>query len=236
VPMGTGTDESLTVGVDNFEGIAMEGSVDGVGSGPLVDCGLGSSACPGGGGQVCLVERGNITFAEKVLNCQDGGGSAALIYNNQPGLFSGTLGGTVTTIQSVGISGDDGVTLLGRLGETAAVTTLSGGNYDYFDGTSMATPHVSGVAALVWSQDPACTNQEIRDVLASTAEDLGPAGRDNAYGFGLVQAADAAATLSCGGGTGGGGCNLLPKGASCSSNDQCCSNKCKGPSGNKTCK
>jgi len=35
---------------------------------------------------------------------------------------------------------------------------------------------------------------------------------------------------------GGGGCTLLPTGALCTSNGQCCSNRCKGPSGNKTCK
>jgi hypothetical protein len=44
------------------------------------------------------------------------------------------------------------------------------------------------VAALVWSHDPTWTNQQIRDALAATAEDLGAAGRDNAYGFGLIQA------------------------------------------------
>ena len=48
----------------------------------------------------------------------------------------------------------------------------------------------------------------IRNALAATAEDLGDAGRDNAYGFGLVQAADAVTYLDdngCGGSGGGGG-------------------------------
>jgi hypothetical protein len=60
----------------------------------------------------------------------------------------------------------------------------------------MATPHVAGVAALVWSCDPTATNVQVRDVLASTAFDLGDTGRDVYYGFGLVQAFDACNTLN----------------------------------------
>jgi serine protease len=63
-----------------------------------------------------------------------------------------------------------------------------GSGYEAWDGTSMATPHVSGVAALVWSNFPALTNADIRSALESTAEDLGVAGRDNYFGWGLVQA------------------------------------------------
>jgi serine protease len=40
-------------------------------------------------------------------------------------------------------------------------------------GTSMAAPHVSGVAALVWSAIPDATNNEVRDALIKTAQDLG---------------------------------------------------------------
>jgi serine protease len=70
-------------------------------------------------------------------------------------------------------------------------STVPGSNYAFYSGTSMATPHVSGVAALVWSRFPACTNQNIRDALAFTAQDLGTTGLDNSYGFGLVQAKNA---------------------------------------------
>jgi hypothetical protein len=55
------------------------------------------------------------------------------------------------------------------------------------------------VAALIWSANPAWTNVEIREAMNATAKDLGATGRDNAYGYGLVQAADALAYL--GGGT-----------------------------------
>jgi subtilisin family serine protease len=55
----------------------------------------------------------------------------------------------------------------------------------------MATPHVSGVAALLWSAYPSLSNLQIRDAMTTTALDLGEPGRDIAYGFGLVQAWDA---------------------------------------------
>ena len=65
----------------------------------------------------------------------------------------------------------------------------------FYEGTSMAAPHVSGVAALLFARNPAATADQVRRVLQSTALDLGPAGRDNDYGYGLVQAADALAAI-----------------------------------------
>lgn len=60
--------------------------------------------------------------------------------------------------------------------------------YAYCDGTSMAAPHVSGVAALALSHCPDQTNAEVVDTLNATAEDLGTSGWDNLYGHGLVRA------------------------------------------------
>lgn len=52
----------------------------------------------------------------------------------------------------------------------------------------MATPHVAGVAALIWSLDTEKTAQEIRAILEQSAEDLGSTGRDDSYGHGLIRA------------------------------------------------
>jgi len=60
--------------------------------------------------------------------------------------------------------------------------------YEYWGGTSMATPHVSAVAALVWSYDTSWTNGQVREALQQTARDIGSAGRDKQTGFGVVQA------------------------------------------------
>ena len=63
-----------------------------------------------------------------------------------------------------------------------------GWDYWYATGTSMASPHVAGVAALVQSLHPDYGPDEIRQVLQDTAEDLGDAGWDEMYGHGLVDA------------------------------------------------
>ncbi len=52
----------------------------------------------------------------------------------------------------------------------------------------MATPHVSGVAALILARNPSLTPDGVRGVLQMTADDLGTPGRDNYYGYGLVNA------------------------------------------------
>jgi thermitase len=64
-----------------------------------------------------------------------------------------------------------------------------GGNYvTNFNGTSSATPHVAGVAALILSVDPQLRGWEVEDILKLTARDLGTPGRDQFTGFGRVDA------------------------------------------------
>ncbi len=60
--------------------------------------------------------------------------------------------------------------------------------YHYLNGTSMATPMVSGVAALMKSYNPALTAREIWDILTCTADDRGATGWDQLYGHGRVNA------------------------------------------------
>ena len=62
--------------------------------------------------------------------------------------------------------------------------------YYFWQGTSMATPHVSGVAALLYS-DGVKAPDDIRNALESTAVDLGSTGWDIYYGYGLINAYDA---------------------------------------------
>lgn len=200
VPMGSGMDTVLTVGATSYEARALTGAPVKVATAPLADFGLGDAVNPAMAGKICLIQRGAITFGAKVLNCQASGGVGAVIYNNVPGAINGTLGDAVTTIASVSTTDTDGAALKTRLGQDATVGTKRS-NYAYFNGTSMATPHVAAVAALVWSYFPNCSAAQIRASLGKSALDLGTAGRDPQYGFGLVQAKaahDRIKSLGCG--------------------------------------
>jgi subtilisin family serine protease len=68
--------------------------------------------------------------------------------------------------------------------------------YWFYQGTSMATPHVSGVAALLLTRNSSLTPDDVRYVLQSTAEDLGAAGWDIYFGYGLVDAEAALRSLA----------------------------------------
>lgn len=64
--------------------------------------------------------------------------------------------------------------------------TLTIKDYGYLQGTSMATPYVSGLAALIWSAAPGLTPAQVQQVIQNTAVDLGPAGWDQNYGYGRI--------------------------------------------------
>ncbi len=187
VPMNSGTAASLTVGSVAYAPGGMDGSPVKTATGALFDLGIGNAVNTGAAGKVCLIARGTVDFATKVSNCQASGGVGAVIYNNVAGGFGATLGTTVTTIPSVTASDTEGAALRTQLGQSATVA-VTPASYAFFDGTSMATPHVAAVAALVWSRNLNCTAAQLRSSLNKSAQDLGPVGRDTKFGFGLVQA------------------------------------------------
>jgi subtilisin family serine protease len=200
VPMGTGTESTISVAGTTYVAGDMTGSPKTTATAPLADFGIGDAVDAAVAGKVCLIERGVIAFGAKVANCQASGGIGAIVYNSLGrGSFGGTLGTTVTTIPSATASSADGAAMKAQLGQSATVK-VKATNYAYFDGTSMATPHVSAVAALVWSYFPMCSADQIRNTLDKSAEDLGAPGRDPQYGFGVVRAKDAydrLATYGC---------------------------------------
>jgi len=71
---------------------------------------------------------------------------------------------------------------------TSIYSTYLWNDYLSLSGTSMACPHVAGVAALVWSQFPEMANEQVRSQLMYTADDLGTPGFDVYYGYGRVDA------------------------------------------------
>jgi subtilisin family serine protease/subtilisin-like proprotein convertase family protein len=149
-------------------------------------------------GNICIIDRGNISFHDKVQNCENSGGIGAIIVNNEAGLLSSATLGDInaTTIPAVGAALEDKNVFLAA---TTATIDMSRSSYGYMSGTSMATPGVAGVAALVWSNYSGCSGTEIREVLKATAADLGAAGHDVYYGNGVVQAKDAVDYLAING-------------------------------------
>jgi subtilisin family serine protease len=168
--------------------------------GKLIDCGLGTGlrSCPGAtcGGFVAYVDRGDIKFSEKVYNVRSQGAYAVIVGNNKPeddDKLAFTLGEEgawppVTAVPTTSVA-----SIRQQVGSSVRVG-IKGSDYALSSGTSMATPHVSAVAALVWSARPDLTNAQVRDVLEKSAKDLVIAGdettvgRDIYFGHGMVQA------------------------------------------------
>ncbi|MCA0175125.1 MAG: S8 family serine peptidase [Proteobacteria bacterium] len=189
VARGDGRDAKLKQGTTKYAVTPLSGSATTTApvTAALFDLGLGDATNTAAAGKHCLIQRGSVSFADKVKNCEDSGGLGAIIYNNVPGGFAGTLGGLATTIPSVSVSDTDGAALMAVVGQNATMS-MKPTDYELYDGTSMATPHVVGVAAKVWRHFPQCTGKQIRDALNQSALDIGDAGRDNKTGYGLVQA------------------------------------------------
>jgi len=72
-------------------------------------------------------------------------------------------------------------------------TTARGGGYAYAGGTSFSAPIVAGIAALVWSANPALTPTQVQNIVKQSADDLGAPGWDIYFGSGRVNAARAVA-------------------------------------------
>ena len=203
-PVGKGVETTLTVDSDNdreLEAIplAFAGMTGKHGlTLPTIYAGVGSAAdfaavdCAG---KTALVTRGGPSFAEKTVAAMNAGCAAIIIHNITPGNFNGTLG-TATApdgrawIPAVSISLEEGLYLKERIEAGPTSTTLinAPGNLAMLSGTSMASPHAAGVAALVLSRNPSLTPDQVRSVLRGSSNDLGTPGWDPVFGYGRVNA------------------------------------------------
>jgi subtilisin family serine protease len=193
VPLGTGYETSVTQGGTGYQAIAMTYSGltddDGI-TATLHYCNYGinpSDFPPGVNGNIALIQRGSISFAQKATNAMNAGAVAVIIYNNAPNIFLGTLGNPGAWVPVLSMSNADGEAL--RAMGTPTITLINiAGDYDYSGGTSMSTPHVAGTAALVMQANSSLTNVQVREIMNNTAVDLGDPGWDQYYGYGLVDA------------------------------------------------
>jgi len=153
--------------------------------GKLVAARLGRPADfpPEAKGAVVLIERGEIEFTQKVRNAAEAGAIGVVIYNNEPGMFLGTL--TSATLPAVSISQEEGQALVaalaggpmtvevavGPVGDATSQNviakppgreceTISGGHYDTVPGAPGASDNASGTATVL----------EIAAVLAKRGE------------------------------------------------------------------
>lgn len=98
-------------------------------TGRLVDCGLGLTPCPNAAGAICLLQRGQSLFCDKVLNCSAGGGVGAILYNAPGSANCDPL--TAITLNS-GVCAAAGAALL----PTVAIS--------YQEGTNLAAAAAAG--------------------------------------------------------------------------------------------
>ncbi len=176
----------------------VTGSITGI----LKRCDLlfdGTYKCGDMSNSICLIERQHVKKQDKmsldnrlIKTCSDAGAIAAIVYSNAklPGLQNPSIidEKNVARIVSVTVDHPFGQTLLGYIGKEITVSTSEGKDYEYNSGTSMATPHVAGVASLVWSYHPTCTAAQVRRALTETSIDIAEVGRDNRTGYGMVNA------------------------------------------------
>ena len=186
-------------------------------TGEWVSCGYGAAGDfpPETRGRIAVMSRGmSITFSDKVRNARAAGAIGAVIFNNN--LTTITTWTLITSICDadntncidnpsdvaydwpvvVSLSNADGLNLLANAKQKTLTLSTYLDDYGNLSGTSMATPHVTGVAALAWSLAPTATAKQVAAALRSSAIDLGPPGVDNFYGFGMVDALAAARWLA----------------------------------------
>lgn len=141
-------------------------------------------------GRFALIERGEITFAEKVKNAIDAGAAGVVLFNNEQGLIQGAVStdGSTVDIPVVMIEQNVGRTLVQEIRQgkhPRVMVRTTGSDYAALDGTSMASPHVAGVAALMKAARHTLTPAQIKRILKASASTLGDSQQ---YGSGLVNA------------------------------------------------
>lgn len=152
--------------------------------------GLTDADFAGAAGKVSLIERGDAFFYEKVRRARANGAIAAIIFNNSSddNDLAWTLSEPSTAhVPAIGITQSEGMALRSRAGQTVQLS-FSPRLFGLNTGTSMASPHVAGVVALMRALHPGATPQQLRRLTLDAAADLGDSGYDLTHGWGLADA------------------------------------------------
>ena len=150
-------------------------------------------------GDICIMTKDETSLVDLLESCEDGGGSAAIIFDAAVSIRGNIDNWSVPNedihIPAVSVAGNVGTELLIQsLGATVTIGDVGSDNIEYsytpMSGTSVATPFVSAAAALLWSHFGDCTNHQIRYAMDKTAKN--PDGKCNEnYGYGIVKVQDA---------------------------------------------
>lgn len=198
-----GSGGNISTGGITYLSSVLIGSTLGAIQGQLVDCGtalteksiedaVSNAGISGDEPWIALIDRdititSSSSFSLKVSNAMTYGALGAVIINSDgtnskdPGsftLYATTSDEAVNWIPTVSVSKDSGVIIrnglaiegTSRLGSLAVKENAA---YGFKSGTSMAAPHVAGVAALLWSANPSLTNGGIKSLLLDNTQDLG---------------------------------------------------------------
>ncbi len=201
VPLGTGREALVNImvgdSVETVNSATFQGAREVLNgeTNVLIDVGFGKTedfSKKDLKGKFALVSRGENSFSEKVKNAITAGATGVVVYNNAPGLAQGALtaDGSTLPIAVFMIEREMGQKLVQSLNsgiEVKANLKTLAVDFASYQGTSMATPHLAGVVALIKAANKSLKPKQVRDILIKTAIKLGP-NLNNEYGAGLVDA------------------------------------------------
>ncbi|MCH8147332.1 MAG: S8 family serine peptidase, partial [Planctomycetes bacterium] len=179
---------NLSIGTGNFAGICTHSwavaANNAVANGVVVvaasgnECNTNSMGSPACGVDVIAV---GATYKDAYPNCEDSTSSFNWCGTPQTGISEDDIVDFSNQSDFLDVTAPGSVIW-------SASNAAGGGSVAAQSGTSMSSPHVAGLAALILSVDSTLTPAEVRQVIRDGAIDMGPAGFDRAYGWGRIDA------------------------------------------------